>query len=544
MDNIFASIQTESTTEINTADTGTGYGVARELYWQAVEEEARRLLNDPNIDTNEADARFSTALNLEKLRSKSVVIIGAGGLGNWQWRIILGMGFRDVTIYDDDVIGIENVGSQGHSLLDMDTQKVSAVQQAALAYRGIRITARPIRVTSYEHLLEDLGRVPDIVITCTDSAEFRNRFINNIQWDYSLEVNRLPELLLDYRMSLGDWNCYAIPCRDLYRHGKSHYLHLYAENACFRQEDAVQDACTERGIIYTGANAASYTGAFLHWWLTSGRQLFGADGGVEAFFCTSENRMQFQWLMSYSSRDWEQISQTSAEYKLSKAVQKSRNACAGAEQKSTAFLHYLLGESIEEIPFENAVFGDFVFTNENALLRVLVSTYDQNDSLYCIALDSCSLTVRSIYRKSIIAVYSRALHHSAASVFPLDALFKAVPGIDALQAVRTTGEVCNGVFSLTKYAQILLGGNSISDWNIKSIEICPRQTSTEEGEPLLDFQDIQQGMRVRITALGEDVYTVAGKSLDGLDTTLEGSDATIRVATRYLSAGVRQVVDV
>lgn len=148
MDNIFASIQTESTTEINTADTGTGYGVARELYWQAVEEEARRLLNDPNIDTNEADARFSTALNLEKLRSKSVVIIGAGGLGNWQWRIILGMGFRDVTIYDDDVIGIENVGSQGHSLLDMDTQKVSAVQQAALAYRGIRITARPIRVTS------------------------------------------------------------------------------------------------------------------------------------------------------------------------------------------------------------------------------------------------------------------------------------------------------------------------------------------------------------------------------------------------------------
>lgn len=193
----------------------------RKTYLDAMTRRILELKNDPNIDLDEADTRFSTALPLNRLKMKTVAIVGAGGLGNWQWRVLLGMGFRNIAIYDDDTVGIENIGPQAHSLLDIGIPKVEAVRQAGIQYRGVEILSRQKRVYTYGEICEDLGYSPDIVITCTDSTAFRNGFINTLFSEELLGIasgrplneDNFPELFLDYRMSLGDWTGYAIPVR-------------------------------------------------------------------------------------------------------------------------------------------------------------------------------------------------------------------------------------------------------------------------------------------------------------------------------------------
>jgi len=289
---------------------------SRKAWLDAVASKAIELQNDNNLDLREADIRFSTALDLRKVRNARVCIVGAGALGNWQWRILASMGFRSIVVYDDDTVGLENVGPQAHSIFDMGLPKVEAVANAALQYRGLRVHGIQKRVTTIENIRQDLGYCPDIIIGCTDSAEFRNNFIYTMETGiFSTNKNPedFPELFLDYRMSLGDWVGYVIPYRTIISLQGRHRDHLfkYREEAVFPPEEAVQEACTERAIAYTGANVAAFTGALLHWYYSGGREYLREEGHMKSFFSDAgippEEQGGFSWKTSFSARDWESI---------------------------------------------------------------------------------------------------------------------------------------------------------------------------------------------------------------------------------------------
>ena len=321
-------------------------------YFEAVQKESLRIANDPEFNAADADIRFSTAMNLRAVRNSSCCIIGAGGLGNWQWRILLSMGFRQLTIYDDDVVSIENVGSQAHSILDIGMPKVEAVRRAALQYRGIGIVARNKRVMTLDDIKSDLGYVPDIIIGCTDSADFRNSFINSLETETKGRIyngitgtaTNVPQLWIDYRMALGDWNAYIIPARAMvsvptvrWHETISNFFTKYKEEACFSAEDAVQEACTERAISYTGASVASFTGALLHWWFSGGRNGLLEDGNMlyKEFLRTGGNT-KFTWKMSYSSRDWESVTPTRRELFLERKLAEERGRLNAARDELEA----------------------------------------------------------------------------------------------------------------------------------------------------------------------------------------------------------------
>lgn len=322
--------------------------------------EAIRMLEDPTFDINQGDVRFSTALPLNLVRNTTVAIVGCGGLGNWQWRVLMGMGFRNIHLFDDDVVGIENIGPQAHSIMDLGIPKVEAVRRAGMFYRGVNLHTHQQRIMTYKEMVDAMGCVPDIVIGCTDSAEFRNSFIQSL---FSLEMpdgvdpddrvdesmlfvsdlraHQLPKLWLDYRMSLGDWTCYAMPVRimySVYNREDSNYsgdlkYHVikYVDEACFNPEDAVQEACTERAICYTGAQVASFTGAYVHWFLTKAQQVFSDEERLINYFENWETRhnmeapLQFLWRTSFSARDFEYITASRKEYKVSDRLKELRN---------------------------------------------------------------------------------------------------------------------------------------------------------------------------------------------------------------------------
>lgn len=328
------------------------FAQASDAYYASLRDKAVRLQDDPEFNMDDADTRFSTALNLRAVKQASCCIIGAGGLGNWQWRILLSMGFRQVIIYDDDTVGIENVGPQAHSIFDIGLPKVEAVRRAALQYRGLSIVARQKRVMTHADIADDLGFVPDIIIGCTDSAEFRNSFIHTLRESVMEHIrngtgntvrDKLPQLFIDYRMSLGDWNAYIIPARNMGLSEResfgdaSMFFSTYMDEACFQAEDAVQEACTERAISYTGASVASFTGALLHWWFSGGRNGLLEDGNMlyKEFLRTGGNT-KFTWKMSYSSRDWESVTPTRRELFLERKLAEERGRLNAARDELEA----------------------------------------------------------------------------------------------------------------------------------------------------------------------------------------------------------------
>lgn len=328
------------------------FAQASDAYYASLRDKAVRLQDDPEFNMDDADTRFSTALNLRAVKQASCCIIGAGGLGNWQWRILLSMGFRQVIIYDDDTVGIENVGPQAHSIFDIGLPKVEAVRRAALQYRGLSIVARQKRVMTHADIADDLGFVPDIIIGCTDSAEFRNSFIHKLRESVMEHIrngtgntvrDKLPQLFIDYRMSLGDWNAYIIPARNMGLSEResfgdaSMFFSTYMDEACFQAEDAVREACTERAISYTGASVASFTGALLHWWFSGGRNGLLEDGNMlyKEFLRTGGNT-KFTWKMSYSSRDWESVTPTRRELFLERKLAEERGRLNAARDELEA----------------------------------------------------------------------------------------------------------------------------------------------------------------------------------------------------------------
>lgn len=360
---LLESLDDEHSGERGNAEEPDNFAKISKDYFEAVQKESLRIASDPELNATDADIRFSTAMNLRAVRNASCCIIGAGGLGNWQWRILLSMGFRQLVIYDDDVVGIENVGSQAHSILDIGMPKVEAIRRAALQYRGIGIVAKNKRVMTLDDIKSDLGYVPDIIIGCTDSADFRNSFINSLETEIKGRIyngitgtaTNVPQLWIDYRMALGDWNAYIIPARAMvsvptvrWHETISNFFTKYKEEACFSAEDAVQEACTERAISYTGASVASFTGALLHWWFSTGKnELMDMSRLYNGFL--SQKMTQFSWKMSYSSRDFEPVSHTRREAFLMGKLADEKRRSAYKEKVLVDFMSAYTGIAMEQV---------------------------------------------------------------------------------------------------------------------------------------------------------------------------------------------------
>lgn len=425
------------------ADT---FSRSRDLWLAAVEAEALRLRDAPDINLNQADIRFSSALNLETVRRTSVAIVGAGAIGNAQWRAVLGMGFHTVAVFDDDVVGLENIGPQGHNITDLGLPKVEAVRRAALQYRGVEIIARNRRVNTLEDIASDLGFMPDYVITCTDSTAFRNGFIaelgerlENLRLSLrglsrSEKLPRieqsLPALVLDFRMSLGDWNCFALPCRAiaasiLDRITLSEIWKTYTDIAVFEPDQAVQEPCTERSIVYTGANTASYTGAFLHWWLNKGQSQLSTSDDILAFFNlreadTATGEETFCWLMSYSSREWSQITPTPTENALRGHGAHLRAVLTRREKASAKLAAYILGRDCTYIDPADVRPGDFVYTKDMFARCISSSGLDLSSSE--IAVVRRGALYRKLLQKNNVEMAFRPI-----KTLPSDILFTCVP---------------------------------------------------------------------------------------------------------------------
>lgn len=288
----------------NTAIKTSAMNAAQATFLHATEEYILAMRNDPAVNMEETNLRFSTAMNVRKFKNTSFCVLGVGGIGTWVVRALVGMGAEDVTIIDNDVVEIHNVGPQAYDLTDIGKPKVKAMQDAMLRFRGIRINALQARVDDWSHLRDLFGGVPDVFITAVDNMGVRNRLGREMaNHFFSGNYRYIPKIFVDLRMSLGAFNQYVLPFEAMagsQNLGKmAELLDHYAADALFEDQEGVEEACTERALVYTGAAVAASTCALLHW-INDNR----LNDDVLSDFFNMDSKLPHHWLTSFNSRQW------------------------------------------------------------------------------------------------------------------------------------------------------------------------------------------------------------------------------------------------
>lgn len=129
------------------------------------------------------------------------LVIGAGAIGSTAVFTLMKMGFSHITLYDDDVLGPENIAGGVFDSRMIGKPKVKAVRSAITLLTGMTVTK------IVDSLYTGQAEEADIVVVGADSLEKRKAI-----WD-TLNVKDA-RLLIDGR--IGGHNCsvFAVPLAD------------------------------------------------------------------------------------------------------------------------------------------------------------------------------------------------------------------------------------------------------------------------------------------------------------------------------------------
>jgi len=289
----------------------------RNRYTEKLPDHILNLADDPSFNMEETDLRFQTAIRLGALRHRKIAVVGAGGIGTWVVRVLVGMGARNLTVIDDDVVEVHNVGPQSHNIADIGKSKVQALMESMLEYKGTYVKPVHTRIKKYQDIYNACGgENPNILITAVDNMNFRNMLGKHVlkavyNTGASISSIKMPDILIDLRMGLGMWNAFVLPLAAMrwyyerdseLQYTVNEVTSYYEAEALFDDSEGVQEACTERAIVYTGANIGSYVGAMLHW--INDNPLNSIEKLQRFLSLEDKNEAVFRWMRSFNSRDW------------------------------------------------------------------------------------------------------------------------------------------------------------------------------------------------------------------------------------------------
>jgi len=178
-------------------------------------------------------------VNTSKL-NLPVVIIGAGGIGSMTIIQLMKMGISNLTIYDMDTVEEHNLPNSFFPLQFTGKNKAKAIASVCHLFTGL-----VPKFIEEEYKGTDLSQY-QIVIAAPDNMETRRAIWNRVK-----HTNK--KLYVDARMSAEFMDIYFIDPND------KKDVALYEKHTLnIKDEDTVEEACTERAIIYNTAGIGSF----------------------------------------------------------------------------------------------------------------------------------------------------------------------------------------------------------------------------------------------------------------------------------------------
>jgi len=168
-------------------------------------------------------------IDVERLHTTPIKIIGAGSVGSFTCLSLVKMGAQMVEVWDDDTIDEVNISNQFYRIKDIGEFKVDALQSIIGNFEEVSIMNNPVKYVGNEDKLNG------IVIVALDSMLPRKRI-----WE-SIKNKDNVDLFIDPRMGGRVARIYAVNPRN----GVEEY-----EATLYDDDEADDERCTERTIIY------------------------------------------------------------------------------------------------------------------------------------------------------------------------------------------------------------------------------------------------------------------------------------------------------
>lgn len=186
-------------------------------------------------------------IDSEELGKTKVLLIGAGGIGSFTGVGICKMGIDDLTIYDKDYVEEHNIPNQYFMEDQVEQLKVEALAENIYKFTGVTVD------TVNDFWYGDCSSNPDVIITAVDSMAARNDMWANLKANPPKEGT----WYIDARMSSQTMSVFVC------KFGDSSSVEKYENKALYPSEEAIQEPCTAKAIIYTPLSCAGLVGQIL-----------------------------------------------------------------------------------------------------------------------------------------------------------------------------------------------------------------------------------------------------------------------------------------
>lgn len=183
--------------------------------------------------------RQSSFINIKDYRDNRISIIGCGAIGSFVGISLAKMGLTKFTLIDFDTVEAHNLPNQFFGVNDIGLPKVEQVMK----YMG-NFNNESVITTFKSKFNPGFDYKSEIIVCCVDTMKARKQV-----FDYCKKSKDV-QLFIDTRMAITQGQIYTVDMEN------KEQIKNYQESL-FSDNDAVQDRCTERSIIYTCLGIAS-----------------------------------------------------------------------------------------------------------------------------------------------------------------------------------------------------------------------------------------------------------------------------------------------
>ena len=186
---------------------------------------------DPSVDRSAIRSRQADLVD-SMILTIPVTIIGAGAIGSFVTMTLAKMGFKYLTVWDDDEVSTENISNQFYRYRDIGEFKVDALRAMVKDFEGLDINNVTRRFVRSNHPL-----VNEVVISCVDSMAVRKEIYDHIKRNANVSY------FVDGRMGGQQAEVYTV---DLLNTAQKKFY----ESRLWTDDEASELPCTQKAIMY------------------------------------------------------------------------------------------------------------------------------------------------------------------------------------------------------------------------------------------------------------------------------------------------------
>lgn len=200
------------------------------------------------IDANSIiTSRFSSALWFNKIRETNVILAGVGGIGSYVAFLLSRLDIAKLILYDDDIVGAENLSGQLFSIANIDQPKVNSMNQMLKMYSNFYKT----NTTQSKYRV---GSAKSRVMICGfDNMAARKVFYES--WKLNVqgfsEEEKKTCLFIDGRLAAEEYQILCIQGDDEYS------MRKYETEFLFTDEEADPTICSYKQTSFMATQIAS-----------------------------------------------------------------------------------------------------------------------------------------------------------------------------------------------------------------------------------------------------------------------------------------------